>query len=202
MYGVGSTVSNSRRQQGSGCQGTACRCRSFSKLCEDQELIGIQRGNTYASRPEPNSFRTSIWPWRLPLISAGPQFRYLRKLYQNLLSPQRATQLRTYQEFESRILLRDLQNHLESFYEDIDRYSLSVIFFAVYGIRLKTPDHPITVELFDTWLLMLQRERSYRTQLATHSDVIQICNQARSSSIMSGYFRGYRHAFSPGTGMQ
>ncbi|KAI4111224.1 MAG: hypothetical protein LQ339_000685 [Xanthoria mediterranea] len=120
-----------------------------------KELL-VDRGNTYASRPEPNSFRTSIWPWRLPSISAGPQFRYLRKLYQNLLSPQRATQLRTYQEFESRILLRDLQNHPESFFEDVDRYSLSVIFSAVYGIRLKTPDHPITVELFDTWLLMLQ----------------------------------------------
>ncbi|KAI4256950.1 MAG: hypothetical protein L6R42_005934, partial [Xanthoria sp. 1 TBL-2021] len=114
------------------------------------------RGSTYSSRPEPNSFRSSIWPWRLPIISAGPQFRYLRKLYQSLLSPQRATQLRNYQEFESRSLLLDLHSHPESFYEDIDRYSLSVIFSAVYGIRLKTPDHPITVELFDIWLLMLQ----------------------------------------------
>ncbi|KAL8918842.1 MAG: hypothetical protein Q9208_007099 [Pyrenodesmia sp. 3 TL-2023] len=120
-----------------------------------KELL-VDRGNTYSSRPEPNSFRSSIWPWRLPIISAGPQFRYLRKLYQNLLSPQRAMQLRTYQDFESRSLLLDLHNHPESFYRDIDRYSLSVIFSAVYGIRLKAPDHPITVELFDIWLLMLQ----------------------------------------------
>ncbi|KAL8718102.1 MAG: hypothetical protein Q9225_004724 [Loekoesia sp. 1 TL-2023] len=110
----------------------------------------------YSSRPEPNRFRSSIWPWRLPIISAGEKFRYLRKLYQSLLSPQRAVKMKKFQDLESLVLLADLVDQPQGFFEDVDRYSLSVIFSAVYGIRLSKLDHPITAELSELWLLMLQ----------------------------------------------
>ena len=66
-------------------------------------------------------------------------------------------QLRKYQDFESLVLMTDLLNRPENFYGDIDRYSLSVIFSAVYGIRLGELDHPIMIEFFDIWLQMLRR---------------------------------------------
>ena len=93
------------------------------------------------------------------MITGGEQFRYLRKLYNSLLSPQRAVELRNYQDFESLLLLSDLLNQPEEFFGDIERYSLSVIFSAVYGIRLGKLDHPIMIELFQIWLLMLQRNQ-------------------------------------------
>jgi hypothetical protein len=94
----------------------------------------------------------------LPLIPAGETFRYLRKLYHSLLNPQRAVELRKYQDFESIVLVSDLLNQPEDFFGDVERYSLSVIFSAVYGIRLGKLDHPIMIELFHLWLLMLQRK--------------------------------------------
>ena len=131
-------------------------CPTTSYPCQSTKCL--QRGIIYSSRPEPNKFRTSIWPWRLPLIPGGETFRYLRKLYHNLLSPQRSTELRKYQDFESLVLLSDLLTQPEEFFGDIERYSLSVIFSAVYGIRLGKLDHPIMIELFQLWLLMLQRK--------------------------------------------
>lgn len=66
--------------------------------------------------------------------------------------------MRKYQDFESLVLVTDLLSQPGDFYSDVDRYSLSVIFSAVYGIRLSKLDHPIMVELFHIWLLMLQRK--------------------------------------------
>lgn len=67
------------------------------------------------------------------------------------------------------MLLCDLHSQPEEFYRDIDRYSLSVIFSAVYGIRLGKLDHPITLELSEIWLLMLQRKDQQTTLLYTES---------------------------------
>jgi hypothetical protein len=65
--------------------------------------------------------------------------------------------MRKYQDFESLMLVTDLLHQPQDFFGDVDRYSLSVIFSAVYGIRLSKLDHPITNELADIWLLMLRR---------------------------------------------
>ena len=73
-------------------------------------------------------------------------------------------ELRKYQEFESLVLVSDLLRQPEKFYGDIDRYSMSVIFSAVYGIRLGRLDHPIMVEFVEIWLLIMQR----RDPLFTH----------------------------------
>ncbi|KAL8704537.1 MAG: hypothetical protein Q9201_002311 [Fulgogasparrea decipioides] len=127
-------------------------------VCLAKKFTAGSKGHMYSSRPEPNTFRSSIWPWRLPIISAGEKFRYLRRLYQSLLSPQRALEMRRFQESESLVLLTDLLNRPQEFFEDVDRYSLSVIFSAVYGIRLSKLDNPITAELSEIWLCMLQRK--------------------------------------------
>lgn len=154
----------------------------------------LQRGVTYSSRPEPNNFRSSVWPWRLVIIPAGKTFRFLRKLYHDLLSLERSLEIRKYQDDESIILLSDLLNQPSTFLKDIERYSLSVIFTAVYGLRVGELDHPIVVELFHLWDLMLQRVLS-----SIHSpDIakcIQTCSQARCLWTIFPYCRGYHCTF-------
>ena len=62
------------------------------------------------------------------------------------------------------MLVSDLLRQPEKFYGDIDRYSLSVIFSAVYGIRLGRLDHPIMVEFVGIWLSIAQRRDALVTQ--------------------------------------
>ena len=63
------------------------------------------------------------------------------------------------------MLVSDLLRQPEKFYGDIDRYSLSVIFSAVYGIRLGRLDHPIMVEFIGIWLSIAQRRDALFSQL-------------------------------------
>lgn len=75
------------------------------------------------------------------------KFRFLRRLYHNLLSAEQALLFRKYQDFESTIMLQNLLQTPESFLRSAERYTMSVIFSAVYGVRLDRLDHPILVEL-------------------------------------------------------
>ena len=74
-------------------------------------------------------------------------FRFLRRLYNNLLSAEQALLFRKYQDFESTIMLQNLLQTPENFLRSAERYTMSVIFSAVYGVRLDRLDHPILVEL-------------------------------------------------------
>lgn len=175
--------------------------RSYPTVPQPLLLVNIlQRGHMYSSRPEPNSFRSSIWPWRLPIISAGEQFRYLRKLYQSLLSSQRAIELRKYQDLESVLLINDLLDRPQDFFEDVDRYAMSVIFSAVYGIRISKLNHPITAELSDIWLLMLQRESTAGNPLRERwLTIVQIYNQVHCLLTILLFFKSYRSTSSQDT---
>ena len=111
----------------------------------------IQRGFIYSSRPEQDNFRRNLWPWRLISIPAGDDFRFLRRLYNTYLSPQHCVLFRKYQEYESRQLVKELSESPQTFLRSIERYTMSVIFSAVYGIRVADLNNPTLVEFNDIW---------------------------------------------------
>ena len=108
----------------------------------------MQRCAIYSSRPEPNEFRKKLWPWRLVSTPGNnDDFRFLRRLYHNCLSPQKAFLFREYQDFESKVTLQYLLDEPWGFLKSAERYTMSVIFSAVYGVRIDRLDHPILAEL-------------------------------------------------------
>jgi hypothetical protein len=107
------------------------------------------------SRPEHNSFRYSISPGKLVMTPVGRTFRLLRKTYHTLLSPKESSSFHTYQDQESKMLLQSLLDKPDGFLKATERFALSVIFSAVYGIRLATLEHPIIVEFYKIWETLL-----------------------------------------------
>lgn len=116
----------------------------------------LQRGAVYSSRPVQNNFRTSNWPWRLVIMPTGANFRFLRKIYSNILAPKQTIKLRKYQDFESKMLISEFLVNPNAFVIGIERFSLSVIFSACYGVRLTELNHPLMVEFFSIWTEMLR----------------------------------------------
>ena len=102
-----------------------------------------------------------MWPWRLITTPVGSRFRLLRKIYHGLLSPQNSASVRKYQDYESTVMLSHLLDQPEHFMCDSERFSLSVIFSAVYGVRLADLGHPIMREFFGLWAVMLRCERRH-----------------------------------------
>ncbi|KIN03249.1 hypothetical protein OIDMADRAFT_120288 [Oidiodendron maius Zn] len=105
------------------------------------------RGAIYASRPE-DQFRGKIWPWRILTTPVGDEFRYLRKLYHGLLGPRQLPLFRQYQDYESKVTLVGFLDNPTSFLHDTERFALSIIFSAVYGVRIPRSDHAVLVEFF------------------------------------------------------
>ena len=114
-------------------------------------------GASTASRPAHNDFRYTISPGKLVMTPVGKSFRLLRKAFHTILGPQQSTSFRIYQEQESILLLGALLDHKLRFLESVEKFALSIIFSAVYGIRLATLDHPIVVELYGIWETLLRR---------------------------------------------
>ncbi|KFY39520.1 hypothetical protein V494_03953 [Pseudogymnoascus sp. VKM F-4513 (FW-928)] len=115
-----------------------------------------KRGSIYSSRPEQNPFRATVMPWRLVTTPAGETFRLLRKIYHNLLGPKSAVTFRKYQNFESKVFLTTLLDSPSGFLMDVERFAMSVIFSAVYGVRLDELDHPAMKEFYSLWEVMLK----------------------------------------------
>lgn len=110
----------------------------------------------YSDRPSQNTFREKAWPWRLVTTSVGPQFRLLRRVYHNLLGPQQSAGFRKYQDYESKVMMNDLVCMPEQFLAHTERFAISVIFSAVYGVRLGQLDHPTMKEFYNVWEDMLK----------------------------------------------
>lgn len=55
-------------------------------------------------------------------------------------------------------MLCDLLDHPRTFLYDTERFAMSVIFSAVYGVRLADLNHPIMAEFYAVWERMLQCE--------------------------------------------
>ena len=84
-------------------------------------------------------------------IPNSPEFRAIRRLYNTYLSPQHAQLFRKYQEQESRFMLQSLLEQPDNFSENIERYTMSVIFSAVFGTRIDSYEHPIVAEFNRLW---------------------------------------------------
>jgi len=89
------------------------------------------------------------------MTPSGDIFRLLRKTYHSLLSPQQSSSFHPYQDQESKVLLHNLLDSPQGFLHATERFALSVIFSAVYGVRLGTLEHPIIVELYEIWETLL-----------------------------------------------
>lgn len=114
-----------------------------------------QRGSVYSDRPSQNTFRERAWPWRLVTTGIGAQFRLLRRVYHNLLGPQQSAGFRKYQDYEAKVMMNDLVHVLDQFLAHTERFAISVIFSAVYGVRLVQLDHPTMNEFYNVWEDML-----------------------------------------------
>ncbi|KAL7797456.1 cytochrome P450 [Trichoderma ceciliae] len=126
-----------------------------SKLVDAKELMDKQ-GAIFSDRPKNNIFFETVWPNLLPIKRLGEEFRLLRRVYNEVLGPKPSQAIKKYQDFESRIMLRDLYNDPEHFLAHTERYSMSVTFSAVYGVRVGRLDYPVMVELFEIWASMLR----------------------------------------------
>ncbi|KIW24687.1 uncharacterized protein PV07_10388 [Cladophialophora immunda] len=126
------------------------------------EVLAVKPGFDFtmsvstSSRPEHNAFRYTISPGKLVMTPVGSTFRMLRKIYHTLLSPQQSASFQTYQDQESRVLLRNLLDNPNDFLKATEKFALSVIFSAVYGIRLASLEHPIIVEFYEIWETLLR----------------------------------------------
>ena len=116
-----------------------------------QALTRAQRGAIYSSRPEQNSFRATVWPWRLLSVPTGELFRFLRKLYHSFLGPGQSMLFRKYQDYESKVMMCDILDNPRAFLQDTERFTMSVIFSAVYGARISRLDHPVLVKFYSVW---------------------------------------------------
>ena len=117
-----------------------------------------QKGGIYSSGPDQIEFRSHIFPYRLLTVPAGEDFRFLRRLYHGFLGPQQAVSFRKYQDYESKVMLCNLLDHPQSFLQDTERFAMSVIFSAVYGVRVADLRHPIIAEFTALWREMLKCE--------------------------------------------
>jgi hypothetical protein len=86
----------------------------------------------------------------------GERFRLLRRVYNNLLGPQQSAGFNKYQDYEAKMMMRDLLTVPEGFLGHTERFAMSVIFSAVYGVRLVQLDHPTMVEFYHVWEDMLK----------------------------------------------
>lgn len=125
-------------------------CPDLTRLRLEIDL-DWQRSAIYSSRPEPNAFRKELWPFRLIITPAGEEFRFLRKMYNSYLGPRPSELFRKYQDGESIALLQDLLDPRARFLRLVERYTMSVIFSAVYGTRVESLDDPLLVEFNRIW---------------------------------------------------
>ena len=90
------------------------------------------------------------------MTPAGSDLRFLRKVYHTVLASQQSTSSRSIHERESITLLSQLLNERTGFLEGSERYALSIIFTATYGMRLLSLRHPVVVELYSVWDQLLR----------------------------------------------
>lgn len=145
-----------------------------------------------------------VWPWRLVITPAGDTFTLLRKLYHKLLGPQQSARFRKYQDYESKVLVGNLLDNPEPFLKDTERFALSVIFSAVYGVRLAHLDCPAMLEFYNVWEIMLQCQSKFMQHHKnamkhfSNREMGQIFNPARFWSIIFRGSKVFQGSFSRG----
>lgn len=122
-----------------------------------------------------------MWPWRLVTTSTGETFRFLRKLYHSLLNPQQSSLFRKYQHYEANVLLCDLLDRPEDFLQETERFAMSVIFSATYGVRIADLNHGMMREFYSIWDSCLRCE-------CVHAALDSFCTD-RGQTFNLGHYR-------------
>ncbi|KAL7920962.1 cytochrome P450 [Trichoderma austrokoningii] len=117
-------------------------------LKDAHELL-TKRGAITASRPRKNILMQHVWPYVLSFAPAGEEMRFFRRIYTNILDPKQSQQVRKRQYYEATVSLLALCETPGDFESHTARFSTSVIFSAVYGVRISRLTHPLMVELQD-----------------------------------------------------
>lgn len=104
-----------------------------------------------------------VWPKILPFSPTGEEMRFFRRIYTDILGPKQSQQVRKYQEYESTAALAAFCKHPDDYESHTSRFSMSVIFSAVYGVRVSRLTHPLMVELQDTWNEILRSMYTMRS---------------------------------------
>lgn len=60
-------------------------------------------------------------------------------------------------------MTKDLLERPQSFLRSVERYTMSVIFSAVYGVRLNDLNHPILIEFIKIWDVEMKCKKILRT---------------------------------------
>lgn len=110
----------------------------------------MQKGSIYSGRPAQSKFREKMWP-RLMNLNGGDEFRKTRRLYTGFMTTEQVNRFRKYQELESNTMLCDLLAQPADFLRHSERYAVSVIFSATYGVRLVHMDHKIIKRFYTLW---------------------------------------------------
>lgn len=114
-----------------------------------------ERGSLYSDRPPTGEFRQQAFSqWRLIAVETGERVHLLRRIYKKLIGYNQSRAVRNYQNYESMVLLRDLLERPLEFLDHTDRYSASVIFSVVYGVRVASLDHPVIKQIYKAVELM------------------------------------------------
>lgn len=104
-----------------------------------------------ANRLKKNIFLDHAVPNFVGFAQVGDELRFFRRLYTDLLSQKEVQLVRKYQDYESKIALRSTLDTPDQFLSDLTRMSMSIIFSAVYGVRISRLDHPVIAEFDDIW---------------------------------------------------
>ncbi|PKK44795.1 hypothetical protein CI102_11930 [Trichoderma harzianum] len=127
----------------------------INNLRDADELL-YKNGALTSNRPKKNIFMERVMPHYIGTSEIGDELRFFRRIYTDLLAFKQPQRVKKYQNYESISMLNALCEDPDSFESHLTRGGMSVIFSAVYGVRLSRLDHPILLELFAIWGKMLR----------------------------------------------
>ncbi|KAM0252370.1 hypothetical protein ACHAQJ_007753 [Trichoderma viride] len=119
-------------------------------LKDAHELLN-KNGALTPNRPRKNIFMQHVWPYHIGFAQAGDELRFYRRIYNDILGAKQSHGVRKYQDYESIVALDAFCEAPDEFESHITRFAMSVIFSAVYGVRISRLTHPIMIELYDVW---------------------------------------------------
>ncbi|KAJ9132445.1 Cytochrome P450 [Pleurostoma richardsiae] len=103
----------------------------------------------YSSRPYlPLAQNVGSGRCRQLFMAYGPEWRDIRKHSHALLNLSAARTYQPVQDFESKVVLKDLLEQPEHFYTINRRYSASVIMLVTYGYRIPSFEDPLITKIY------------------------------------------------------
>lgn len=95
-------------------------------------------------------------PHYIGLSQIGDELRFFRRIYTDLLGLKQSQRVKKYQDYESIVMLHALCETPDAFESHLTRGALSLIFSAVYGVRISRLSHPIMIEIYAIWQKILE----------------------------------------------